>query len=129
MRTSIGSFETILAIARIPSPSQMDELLRRARKGDVVVLDTRPAREYAAGHIAGAISVPIDDLQSRLRRSAEIQSHSLRTAADRTASTPIRLSSSCAPQGGVRDAWRPDSPSGNRLGLPVETGLPADVPN
>jgi rhodanese-related sulfurtransferase len=45
----------------------MDELLRRARKGDVVILDTRPAREYAAGHIAGAISVPIDDLQRRLR--------------------------------------------------------------
>lgn len=48
-------------------PVQMDELLRRARKGDVVILDTRPAREYAAGHIAGAISVPIDDLPHRLR--------------------------------------------------------------
>lgn len=50
-----------------PEPVPMDELLRRARKGDVVVLDTRPVREYAAGHIAGAISVPIDDLQRRLR--------------------------------------------------------------
>ena len=42
-------------------------LLARARSGDVVVLDTRPAREFAAGHIAGAISVPVDDLQARLR--------------------------------------------------------------
>lgn len=48
-------------------PVQMHELLRRARNGDVVILDTRPAREYAAGHIAGAISVPIDDLPRRLR--------------------------------------------------------------
>jgi len=50
-----------------PEPVQMGELLRRARKGDVVILDARPAREYAAGHIAGALSVPIDDLNRRLR--------------------------------------------------------------
>jgi rhodanese-related sulfurtransferase/DNA-binding transcriptional ArsR family regulator len=45
----------------------VDELLRRARSKDVVILDTRPANEYASGHIAGAISMPIDDLQRRLR--------------------------------------------------------------
>jgi rhodanese-related sulfurtransferase/DNA-binding transcriptional ArsR family regulator len=45
-----------------------DELLARARRKDIVVLDTRPAREYAAGHIAGAISVPVDELKQRLRR-------------------------------------------------------------
>jgi rhodanese-related sulfurtransferase/DNA-binding transcriptional ArsR family regulator len=50
-----------------PEAVQMDELLRRARSGDVVILDARPAREYAAGHIAGAISVPIDQLEQRLR--------------------------------------------------------------
>jgi rhodanese-related sulfurtransferase len=49
-------------------PVEMDELLKRARSRDVVVLDTRPPNEYAAGHIAGAISVPVDDLQRRLRR-------------------------------------------------------------
>jgi len=49
-------------------PVQMDELLKRARSENVVILDTRPATEYAAGHIAGAISVPVDDLQRRLRR-------------------------------------------------------------
>jgi len=46
----------------------MDDLLRRSRSRDVVILDTRPAREYAAGHIAGAISVPVDELQQRLKR-------------------------------------------------------------
>lgn len=49
-------------------PVAMDELLKRARSKNVVVLDTRPTNEYAAGHIAGAISVPIDDLQRRLRQ-------------------------------------------------------------
>jgi rhodanese-related sulfurtransferase len=50
-----------------PEPVQMEDLLKRARSQDVIVLDTRPANEYAAGHIAGAISVPIDELQDRLR--------------------------------------------------------------
>src|SRR5262252_5807524 len=48
-------------------PVNMDKLLSRARSKNVVILDTRPANEYAAGHIAGAISVPIDELQARLR--------------------------------------------------------------
>jgi rhodanese-related sulfurtransferase/DNA-binding transcriptional ArsR family regulator len=47
---------------------EMQELLKRARSKRVVVLDTRPPNEYAAGHIAGAISVPVDDLQRRLRQ-------------------------------------------------------------
>ena len=47
---------------------EMNELLKRARSKRVVVLDTRPSSEYAAGHIAGAISVPVDDLQRRLRQ-------------------------------------------------------------
>lgn len=42
------------------------ELLRRAQAGEVVVLDVRPACEYAAGHIPGAVSIPIDELPSRL---------------------------------------------------------------
>src|SRR5262245_23228989 len=36
----------------------MDDLMKRARSRSVVILDTRPVNEYAAGHIAGAISVP-----------------------------------------------------------------------
>src|SRR5262245_25741420 len=49
-----------------PEPVAMEELLSRARSGKVVILDTRPAREFAAGHIAGAISVPVDDLKRKL---------------------------------------------------------------
>jgi rhodanese-related sulfurtransferase/DNA-binding transcriptional ArsR family regulator len=42
------------------------ELLRRARAGEVLVLDVRPAPEYAAGHIPGAVSIPVEELPARL---------------------------------------------------------------
>jgi rhodanese-related sulfurtransferase len=45
----------------------MQDLLDRVRSNDVIMLDARPANEYEAGHIAGAISIPIDELQKRLR--------------------------------------------------------------
>lgn len=45
----------------------MAELIKRARSKQVVILDTRPASEYIAGHIAGSISVPVDELQRRLK--------------------------------------------------------------
>jgi rhodanese-related sulfurtransferase/DNA-binding transcriptional ArsR family regulator len=48
-------------------PVSVDELLKLARSNKVVVLDTRPAGEYVAGHIPGAISVPVDELQRRLK--------------------------------------------------------------
>jgi rhodanese-related sulfurtransferase/DNA-binding transcriptional ArsR family regulator len=43
-----------------------DELLRRVRDGEVTVLDVRPAEEYRAGHIPGALSVPLPELKRRL---------------------------------------------------------------
>jgi rhodanese-related sulfurtransferase len=43
-----------------------DELLRRLQAGDVTVIDVRPAEEYAAGHIPGAVSIPVDELADRL---------------------------------------------------------------
>jgi len=43
-----------------------EELLRRARSGEVVVLDVRPRHEYASGHIPGAVSVPVEELEQRL---------------------------------------------------------------
>ena len=44
------------------------ELLARAKKGLVTVLDVRPAEEYAAGHLPGAINVPVEKLESFLSR-------------------------------------------------------------
>ncbi len=43
------------------------ELVRLVRRGRVVLVDVRPAEEYAAGHLAGAVSIPHDQLERRLR--------------------------------------------------------------
>lgn len=43
-----------------------DDLLERLARGDVVLVDVRPQEEYAAGHIEGALSIPIDELERRL---------------------------------------------------------------
>jgi rhodanese-related sulfurtransferase len=43
-----------------------DELRKRLRRGDVVLVDVRPGEEYEAGHIEGARSIPIDELDERL---------------------------------------------------------------
>ncbi|OHE64194.1 MAG: ArsR family transcriptional regulator [Treponema sp. RIFOXYC1_FULL_61_9] len=47
-------------------PIGREELMERARTGDVVVLDVRPAEEYESGHIAGALSIPLEELEKRL---------------------------------------------------------------
>ncbi|MGQ0546690.1 MAG: ArsR/SmtB family transcription factor [Betaproteobacteria bacterium] len=43
------------------------ELLARARKGLVTVLDVRPPEEYAAGHLPGAVNIPVHELEKRLK--------------------------------------------------------------
>jgi rhodanese-related sulfurtransferase/biotin operon repressor len=43
-----------------------DELRARLARGDVVLVDVRPEEEYAAGHIEGARSIPLDELERRL---------------------------------------------------------------
>ncbi len=47
-------------------PVPAKELLDRARKGLVTVLDVRPPEEFAAGHLPGAINIPIHELEKRL---------------------------------------------------------------
>jgi DNA-binding transcriptional ArsR family regulator len=42
------------------------ELVARMARGDVVLVDVRPEAEYAAGHIEGARSIPLDELERRL---------------------------------------------------------------
>lgn len=48
-----------------------DELLRRVRAGAVTVIDVRPREEYLAGHIPGAISLPVAELKKRVPKLAK----------------------------------------------------------
>ena len=101
-----------------------DELVARARRGDVVVLDTRPANEYAAGHIAGAISVPVDQLKRRLRRLSKQKEYVAYCRgpycvyADRAVEL-LRRSGRRARR--LLDGF----PEWKAAGLPVQGGLPA----
>ena len=61
-----------LADAYLGDRSQLEslskkELARRLRAGDVVVIDVRPRQEYSAGHIRGAVSIPVAELGRRLK--------------------------------------------------------------
>ncbi len=61
-------------IARNPgelAPQDRDGLVKLARKGDVVVLDVRPAEEFLAAHLPFARSIPLDELKTRLAELPE----------------------------------------------------------
>jgi len=47
-------------------PVDRNALIERVRSGEVTVLDVRPAEEFHAGHIPGAVSIPVADLARRL---------------------------------------------------------------
>jgi rhodanese-related sulfurtransferase/DNA-binding transcriptional ArsR family regulator len=47
-------------------PVPAKELLDRAKKGLVTVLDVRPSEEFAASHLPGAVNIPIHELEKRL---------------------------------------------------------------
>lgn len=49
-------------------PITLPELRRLVRDGDVTVIDVRPRDEYEAGHIPGALSIPVPELKRRLRQ-------------------------------------------------------------
>ncbi|MGH7632430.1 MAG: ArsR/SmtB family transcription factor, partial [Gemmatimonadaceae bacterium] len=48
-------------------PVALAELRKLVRQGNVTVIDVRPRDEYAAGHIPGAVSIPLAELRKRLR--------------------------------------------------------------
>ena len=48
-------------------PVKREELLRLVKKGDAMVIDVRPQEEFRAGHITGAVNIPLDSLPRRLK--------------------------------------------------------------
>ncbi len=61
VRTYLSSKDDMEPVSRF-------ELLERVRSGLVTVLDVRPVEEYEAGHIAGAINIPLRELSKRLHQ-------------------------------------------------------------
>jgi rhodanese-related sulfurtransferase len=47
-------------------PVSREALLQRLQRGEAAVIDVRPAEEYAAGHVPGAVSIPLPELEQRL---------------------------------------------------------------
>lgn len=109
---------------RSGEPVSMPELLKRARSADVVILDARPANEYEAGHIAGAISVPVADLRRRLKELPTTREYVAYCRGPYCvyADQAVELL-----QAKGRRARRllEGFPEWRAAGLPVETGVPA----
>ena len=57
---------TYLTVKDSLEPIPRAELLARVRDGLVTVLDVRPPEEYAAGHVPGAVNIPLHELEQRL---------------------------------------------------------------
>jgi rhodanese-related sulfurtransferase len=103
-------------------PIESRELLTRARRRDVVVIDVRPREEYAAGHIAGARSLPLADLERRL---AELPANTRIVAYCRGPYCVLAADAVRTLRRRGRDAVRlaDGFPEWRDAGLPVEAGL------
>lgn len=64
-RAYLGARDTLEPVTR-------EELHRRLREGEgVLVLDVRPVEEFTAGHVPGAVSIPVTELRRRLLQIPE----------------------------------------------------------
>jgi len=59
---------TYLTVKDDLEPIPRKELLERVKQGLVTVLDVRPPEEYAAGHVPGAINIPLKELEKHLKQ-------------------------------------------------------------
>ncbi len=63
-----GLAEAYLGSREGLEPISADELLARLKAGEpLVIVDVRPIEEYQAAHVAGAVSIPLEELDQRLR--------------------------------------------------------------
>lgn len=58
--------DTYIAERSSLEPITADELVTRLEEGTVILVDARPADEYAAGHIPGAQSMPVDNMEAHI---------------------------------------------------------------
>jgi rhodanese-related sulfurtransferase len=64
VRSAVGQFfEKDWAYEPVP----LSELRRKVDRGEILLLDVRPAEEFLAGHFPGAVSLPLRDLQEKVK--------------------------------------------------------------
>ena len=104
-------------------PVSQEELLRRKREGAVTVLDVRPVEEFVAGHIEGAINIPIKELERRLSevgRGREVVAYCRGPYCVMSYEAVARLRAKGFKVRRLADGY----PEWRLAGLPVEMGLP-----
>lgn len=102
-------------------PVPANELLDRAQQGLVTVIDVRPSEEYAQGHIAGALNIPLDKLKQRLKqlpRDREVVAYCRGPWCVLSYEAVARLRKAGIEARRLEDGL----PQWRRAGLPVETG-------
>jgi rhodanese-related sulfurtransferase/DNA-binding MarR family transcriptional regulator len=63
----VGRLARDFAVEGVPAEQvSRKSVMSTLRDGEIVLLDVRPAIEYASGHIPGALALPIEDLETRL---------------------------------------------------------------
>ncbi len=116
--------EAALASTAPFEPVSQEELLQRLDAGDVLLIDVRPEPEYRAGHLPGAISVPLLELRDRLpqlRGDREVVAYCRGPYCFLSAEAVRDLRAE-----GVRASRLIDGfPEWKAAGRPVEVGVPA----
>ncbi len=100
-----------------------EELRRRIARGEAIVLDVRPREEFDAGHLPGARSIPLAELQARLR---ELPKASPVIAYCRSPYCVLAEEAVARLRAAGREAWRllPGFPDWQAQGYPVERTEP-----
>lgn len=98
----------------------VEQLRSRMQQGNVVLLDVRPDAEYEAGHIRGAVSIPVEDLGRRLKQLPKKKAivAYCRGPYCVFADEAVRL---LMPRGYRAQRLEIGYPEWNMLGLPIET--------
>lgn len=119
---------TYLTVKDDLEPLPREELLERARKGLVTVIDVRPPEEYAAGHLPGAVNIPLAELEAHLQEldpEQEVVAYCRGPHCVLAFDAVARLRKKGLKARRLEDGY----PEWKLMGLPVETSPPdADEP-
>lgn len=115
---------TYLTVKDNLEPLPADELLSRARDGLVTVVDVRPPEEFAAGHLPGAVNIPLAQLEQRLAdlpKNTEVVAYCRGPYCVLAFEAVARLRRDGYKARRLQDGY----PEWKQAGLPVETGAGA----